>query len=589
MLFKLLTRLVSVSGPKNGAPMSEDSWGPLPRLAQLLDCIPDHPRSNEKTWHEAVEYYDGLWGAYTRGTFPDVSRPVREKVKTGLWQQIVDWLRSLFPQDDPEFAGLDDLRPAMVECHAWLGAQNLHAARCWFAPLWQSCPLDLTAVTQRGLAWSLYAYALSQSGAETSKLPPGTDDYNKLNNRATLGDCIAVHLCVERLVDYAGKRFDSDRVDPEPERRGGGLRSHRFLTVYPYLKARAGILGASGWLAALDRLIEASPLTQMIYLDVIDQVSKEVDFGHLSLAGRAAKNPTAWGELWLSNLARSIVGAVLSPPRELEVARYWEERERDLREPASRWAQRTGNQPEEYRKLAAASQKRKNAEDAYAGQYIDRAASLPRLLGLSDKDRGSPFLTLRTLDMLLRWTLASRKDAFKAQWEEARSMFPTSFPREILFLSPSAMRKRVKRAFGGDDTGEEPPIGPMGAAYYAVFRLFFGRIWSEAAAKPSWNGAGHKAERKSVETLFRELNGCSFAEEAPSDEALESAAAESGLTFQAAKRLVSRFHKTSVELPFPPPNDAGLPPKGILREMFDQAAGEGQSETEVRDIYTYDQ
>jgi hypothetical protein len=565
--------------------MSEDTWGPLPHLAQLLACAPEGPPPDDKTWCLAVQRYGGLWGAYTRGIWPPhVGPPALGGHKfawRSLWRWIPDLLRRLFSQLDTPQAGLDDFISAMIECHAWLGSQNLRAAQRWFSPLWQSFPLELTAVTQRGLAWSLYAYALTQRGAEKAILPAGADDFDTLNDEATLGDCVAVHLCVERLVDYAGRRLAPNVPDdPEPERRGGGLRSSRFLSVYPYLVARANVLGVSSWLSALTRLVEASPLTQMIYLDAIARVAERSRFGHLSRIGRTGEKVTAWGEMWLSHLARSVVGAVLSDPPALELVRYWEERARELTAPATKWARKTGAKPDDYPELEQAHNAYTAARNTYPDQYRTRITILPRLLGLREGDSGSPYLPLRALDMLVRRSVASSGDTLAKQWKTAQEELSAVLARDVLFASPTRMG-RLLALYGKEGAVDErSPLGPVGAGYEAVIRLLFGQEWrEEASAAPRTDPV-----RQAVETLLTPPSIGASVGRVPADDDVRAVASEAGLTFQAAKRLVTRFYETGVEFPFPTPNDRGLPPVDILTEILAEVTNAAEAVTEEEAI-----
>jgi len=540
-----------------------EPWGPLPRLADLLDSPPAGPPPGDPSWWQASERYGGVWAALSRSAWPEPLRPpARPGPRPGLADRL--WKRRRGPIRPHQSETV--LLREMVRCHAWLGAQNLRAAQLWFSPLWQTCPMELTVLTQTGLAWSVLASrlrprrktaGLSDVLRLAACLPPLDED-------STLGDFLALHLAVERLVDEAGKVFGAGL--PEAiQRCPGGLRSPRFLTVYPDLVVRAKALGAAGWLKFLERLVGVSPLTQALYPDVLGVAQEDAHFGPLSRPGRRGLAAPCWGEAWLTLLARSVVAAVSSPPPATELVGHLVGEVQKATAAATRRARRDERPIEEYPPLVKAEKALQEARDLAAQQARQRPAVLTRILGLTSQDRGSPFLALRTMDMLIRGAVASADKALRAQWARAEPSMPRRMlARDLAFAGPAEVAHLIRQY--RQERGEDAPalFGSRGAGFAAVVDLLLPDRW------------GHE-ERPHLQLLLQPPPLGEGQPPPPPGQArgpqvpdfLESAGwrtavDEAGLDPVAARRLVDRYHKMPVHLPLEPPHDAGFSPGGIL-------------------------
>ncbi len=531
-----------------------ESWGPLPRLADLLDSPPAGPPEDDRSWWQAAERYGGLWAAYSRPSWPQALRPpAHPSPRPGLMTRLLKRRKAPIRPSQ----GLEALIREMVACHAWLGSQNLRAAQHWFSPLWQTCPTELAVLTQSGLAWSVLASRLRPRRKITgmndvlrlaASLPPLDED-------ATLGDFLALHLSLERLVDEAGRVFAAG-LREGTQRCLGGLRSRRFLTVYPDLVVRARSLGATGWLKILERLVGVSPLTQAIYPDLLGLAQEDAHFGPLSRPGRQGRAWPSWGELWLTLLARTVVAAVSSPPPALELLLHAQEEVQKATAAATRRARRDERPIEEYPPLVKAEKALQEARDLSAQQERQRPALLTRILGQTRQDPGSPFLALRTMDMLVRGSVASADKALRAQWARAEPSMPRRMlARDLAFAGPSEVAQLIRQY--RQERGEDAPalFGSRGAGFGAVVDLLLPERWSHE-------------ERPYLQVLLDPptMGDCAGR---PGREFLESpqwqsAVAEAGLEDAAARRLVDRYYNVPVHLPLTPPHDAGFSPAEVL-------------------------
>ncbi len=540
-----------------------EPWGPLPRLADLLDCPPAGPPPGDPSWWQASERYGGVWAAISRSSWPDGLRPpARPGPRPGLADRL--WKRRKGPIRTPQAGGT--LLREMVQCHAWLGAQNLRAAQRWFSPLWQTCPVELTVLTQTGLAWSVLASRLrprrKTAGLNdvlrlAASLPP-------LDEGSTLGDFLALHLAVERLVDEAGRVFAAG-LREDTRRCLGGLRSPRFLAVYPDLVVRARALGAAGWLKFLERLVGVSPLTQALYPDVLGLAQEDAHFGPLSRPGRQGRAAPCWGEAWLTLLARTVVAAVSSPPPATELVIHLQEEVQKATAAATRRARRDERPIEEYPPLVKAEKALQEARDLESLQARQRPAVLTRILGLTPQDRGSPFLALRTMDMLVRGAVASADKALRAQWARAEPSMPRRMlARDLAFAGPGEVAHLIRQY--RQERGEDAPalFGSRGAGFAAVVDLLLPDRWGseerphlQRLLQPPALGAGQGTPPSG------EARGTQVSDFLDSPE-WHATVGEAGLDEAAARRLVDRYHRMPVHLPLAPPHDTGFPPGGIL-------------------------
>ncbi len=455
----------------------------------------------------------------------------------------------------------------MVACHAWLGARNLEAAARWFSPLWQSCPVELARLTGRGVLWSTLAsrldpYRRPADWKHAARLAPGLPP---LDQEATLGDCLALHLALERLVELAGQRFGAGLPEGS-ERCGGGLRSPGFLSRHPDLLVRSRSLGCAGWMEALAHLVARSPLTLAIYPDLLGPVGPEVLLGPLSTPGRQGRSQTRWGDRWLALLARSVVGAILSPPPAHEKVLHLEQELQGALNRAARRSRRN-DEPGAGPLVARAEAALLQAREEMARQRRERVAILARVLGRDPRDPGSPFLALRTLDMLLRSLLASAGMNMRAQWLRAEPGLPQeTLARDLLFASPAEVSALLQRLRA--ERGAQAPalFGTSGAGFSAVVEALFPERWGpeerESLARLLTPPPLGPHPGPPPREFFDSPEGIELAEQADLDP-------------QAARRLVDRFYRAEVPLPLSAPHDSSLSPGEILARIHRTVASPG--------------
>lgn len=521
-------------------------WGPLPRLVHLLDSAPPGRGRVEPDGWQAAERFGGLWAMISSADWPEAPDRPPSRLRTRLERF---WKRQ-------GTATRTEMIRQMVACHAWLGARNLQAAVRWFSPLWQSCPVELTRLTGRGVACAALASRLdpNRRPAEWKKAARLAASLPALDEAATVGDCLALHLALESLVERAGRHFRAGSPDGS-ERCGGGLRSTRFLVLYPDLLVRSRSLGCGRWMDATRPLFARSPLTLAVYPDILGEAGSEVFLGPLSRPGRHGPSQTRWGDRWLALLARSVVGAILSPPPAHEQVIHLEEELQRVLNRAVRKTRRRA-EPGGDSLVSRAETALTRAREDLARQRRERVAILVRVLGRHPQDPGSPFLALRTLDMLVRSLVASAEKNLRAQWIRAEPELPQdTLARDLLFASPAEVSRLLHRIRG--QRGAEAPalFGNSGAGFAAVVDTLFPERWGSE-------------ERESLAALLTPPRLGPHPGQPPrtfleSSEGIDLAD-QADLELQAARRLVERYHGVEVPLPFPPPHDCSLSPGEIL-------------------------
>ncbi len=531
-----------------------EPWGPLPQLAHLLDSAPPGRSQAEADGWRAAERFGGLWALISSADWPETPRLPSSRLRTRLKRF---WRRQ-------GTATPTEMIRQMAACHAWLGARNLQAATRWFSPLWQSCPIELMRLTGRGVACATLASRLdpSRRPADWKQAALLTANLPALDESATLGDCLALHLALERLVEQAGLRFAAGSPEGS-ERCGGGLRSTRFLALYPDLLVRARSLGCGSWIDAAGHLFARSPLTLAVYPDILGEASSEVFLGPLSRPGRHGPSQTRWGDRWLALLAHSVVGAILSPPPAHERVIHLEEELQRVLNQAARKSRRRA-EPGVSSLVSRAETTLTRAREDLARQRRERVAILVRVLGRHPQDPGSPFLALRTMDMLVRSLVASAEKALRAQWVRAEPGLPQdTLARDLLFASPAEVSRLLHRIRG--EGGAEAPalFGNSGAGFAAVVDTLFPERWGSEEREPlaallTPPCLGQHPGRP-PRAFLESPEGADLVDQAD-------------LELQTARRLVERYHGVEVPLPFAPPHDCSLSPGEILARIRETVA-----------------
>jgi hypothetical protein len=395
-------------------------WGPVPALARCRGIAGRlHGRAG------------GLWLAGAESAFPGLWPD--ELASTPPPSGGVGWLarlgRRLWPRTPPgtAAAGLPAPSPELIAVHGWLAQRNAAASLRWSAPLWRRAPVPLAAISEQGILWCLAAFRVERrrpfAAALIQELP--------LNTPATPGDCVALHLLIEELVPAVIARL---RLQPRPSpgRRPGGLRSQAFMSAWPALMLQSdpflpnwlaqGLFLFSAvrhWRRVLERLIAVSPLTRLVYADLISPVHHGFPWppapapGRLSGAATSLQARTLFGspdpdgrwhaftDLWISHLARSALAAMLGPPASFELL---QDAEAVLTSQERLWPMGS------IRRLVAARSRRDRLVHAVNEEYVTRLAWLDGTLAQND------YFRLRFLDMLVRQIVAELSGPIGVEW-----------------------------------------------------------------------------------------------------------------------------------------------------------------------------
>jgi len=269
----------------------------------------------------------GLWGppwqAVARGPlcgarlWPEGWHPLVPTVALG---GLAAWLRRLWCRK-PE---ADVLLPVLEECHGWLASRIIQWLIPFFQPFSSEVPVELTRISPQGIAWTLFTRVAETRGpaALLNHLP--VIESQRLGPVSAPGDLIGLHVAIERLVSSWASAVDQEL---RPTSLPGGLRTSVFLAAYPEISGKQR--------RALDLLIRHSPLTRLVYADLVSLLppaSPARALEPLLTAGRGA-----WMEIWVAQLARSFLAALLTPPPELKTLDVVESRIRRLNDEEPGW------------------------------------------------------------------------------------------------------------------------------------------------------------------------------------------------------------------------------------------------------------
>lgn len=344
----------------------------------------------------------------------------------------------------------------VVDAQVWLGRRNLRMAERWFAPFWYDAPTPLGIASGQGVIWGIACRTLAEDGP-SAYLALANSWPLHLTTQPTAADCLSFHLSIEAIVATVARRLGV--VADRPARRPGGLRTQAFLTLWPALCLRQDT-AARVWTGALKVLVSGSPLTRLVYADLLSDLDARVHFaalfqGFSFKAGAAAIAPfshesaapgSAWLDLWMSLVARSLLGAVLSPSRLAEAVRAAERRLEEARRQAmSRYPRRApvSSDPEVIAAVADLTKLQAEARTAHA----ERMTSLPAMVG------SNPAFRMRFNDMLVRRIAANGAPEMRHLWTPADE----SDPRDVFFFPPSDSEPRQPLCFWAF---EEALFGP---------------------------------------------------------------------------------------------------------------------------------
>ena len=416
--------------------MKSGEWGPFPRLVeQLAKAAPYTFTNRDYAAARVLREVGGPWEIYAQGPeltggddalWPEVLPPTRARPAAPFANHFgtyAEYIYELFadPQQTPcrpERLDREALSDSLVECTFWLGERLKQYLRETFAPFRQDVPAGLFAVSESGLVWTAYACLLDRRGPAAVRgfLPSGPG--RGWADGATAADALALHVHAEYLVEKLPSRLPLAPSQASGERRPGGLRRSSFLENYPALALAARGGGRRrAWLHALGPLLRASPLTQIVYADLMrDGPAPEV------YAAAVRFGSQAWGhDFWISQVARSLVGAMLSPTPDYEL---WDEAVREVSRLEALHARRRSalglslKNVEAPPELRRARERRADVARLLAEQYVARLGSLKHI-----KDT-SPYLHQRTLDMLVRHVVTGLMPELKRWWESHQSGLP---------------------------------------------------------------------------------------------------------------------------------------------------------------------
>jgi hypothetical protein len=570
--------------------LESTEWGPIPKLAaQLAQTLPERAH-----WGNAVQREGGLWAAvmmsqgepfWPRELLPTKpvpsARPARPRPpRRGLWSALArlfarwwTWRRGLesiptraSPLTQPRTPDGAEVINTLIDCYTWLGQRNLQALTPYFAPLWKELPLPLLVSSPQGVVWSLAAYTFQTRGPQAliGLRPVLAAD----NLAATPGDCVAFHLHLISIVTSLRQTLRLPLCAVSERRRPGFLRSTEFIGSYLALVQRQGDRQVAEWLEGLNTLLAHSPLTRLLYLDLPHQSQQSSDRDKNFLLPLLRPEASAaeetddkgWLELWLSHLARALLGACLSPPPSYEA---WQLANQELAiiiaEDKARAAPREERRgvslanknirDEQFLLARDAKARRERAEkkckelrELMRQQYLQRWETVA--VWLADFE----YLKLRFLDLLVRQISLECAPRISAVWNRVKN--ETFKPPRDYF------------SWKSEDSGS-------GICFEAFEDALFGH--RDEAERPSILPQPERERYRKI------LEGLLPAE--PLDAAEISR--RGGVFEVATKRLLKQFQLSGVVLPIP--EERGYPPAELLADWL-MTLMEPLSETRTTDV-----
>jgi hypothetical protein len=416
------------------------------------------------------------------------------------------------------------------------------------APFHESIPYPLAAVGSRGVVGALMVrqappYAKSDLG-----------DQFRLDASCLAGDMISRHLDVEQAaLDLARQTASRPRAGYQA-RPVGGLRNQDFLSAWAGLTGLRG--GAAGQARiGLEQLAHSSPLTRLIYADVLGGPGEPVALGplcRLAAAGAPPASPDqkanspgdwSWQEVWLAQLARSLVAALLGPSPGwedlLEVERKIASRQEELS-----WAGQAGRLGKKHaerlrKELALLISQKSRLRAGLLENCVRKTLFLGRCFQSASADACCRALHYQTLEMLVRHVVQESLVPMGEAWRKTVAHDPYPMPRVALFDRGSASFRRFVRALFGFEPEDLPPRTWKAEEQEALRSLLApGRIVDDQAESAS-SGSG---------MMPKEVAG------------------QLGAPASWVRRLRARFEDESrgVRLPCPEPYEHGDPPSTIL-------------------------
>lgn len=541
-------------------------WQPISKLAQQLSQTTQSINVEALSWDRVVINAEGLWRSYAKQqsyAWPLSLRPPRTNppapvsaprpvvtVRQPLWQRLFRFWRRPRPAPAPVVPAPPVVQPpdlvtALTECYMWLNAQILQQATQWFSPYWTELPAELAVVSERAVMWTLYAWALQEKQIDVilqDPFLPATKFAIAVDLQP--GDALCLHINLERLMQSLPSDWqlrENSAIAPRP----GGLRSEAFLRAYAMLSSFHVSPTIQDLCKAVDRLIEGSPLTQIIYVDWVnghrlpdacaDVVQMKLNAATNQDLGREAE----WRDLWYAQLARCLLGALLSEAPVFAELQEVEQRLQRIESPTHNSSQEQRQKQRRFggninAKLPETRQQYDVLRRKRATQYLERLERTSSLFQNAQRNRRCTYLQVRLLDMLLHHVVVQ---AMPTMIEEWRRLDPETNPwaRTELF-------------------------NEGGACFNTFIAILFGNTSFDAFL--SLLGQEQKQSlRQTLETLL----------DLPRLDDLPQWATEAGVRENAAARAWARFSGEPVggiPLPLPAPNDLAPAPQSLLADWL---------------------
>ncbi len=428
----------------------------ISNLAENLELLGAARYRDSEDWHFAAQDYGRVLGLLLKdGFWPEslATRAPDERRRSN--RSALEWLASFLPFQGPRrrrFLRSGERPMGGFEGAIWdscraLGVANLRWIESFFAPFWNYFPAEMSAVSEKGLTWAVVLDQLWHWGPRRFLKQMSSEHGRQFLAGAEFGpgdtaaDCLSLHCGIEDLLSKLTAQYRLAPAGPacDPPRQSGGFRSRSFLIQYEAVRQWGETRRGPMWLRAVNLLIDASPLTRLIYADLTLRSAAEReraarDFAPLKPAPRTAERggPGAfapllvppgeaarwWHDLWFSHLARSITGALLSPPPAAERRLRAEAVLKVLSGKASQRAGRHRRIPESLQnaifKCESTVQELRQEE---AQQSAARIVLLGEILNAGENQAQAPdaaptsaggvrYMQLRLLDMLVRHFVA---------------------------------------------------------------------------------------------------------------------------------------------------------------------------------------
>lgn len=540
-------------------------WQPIAKLAQQLSQTSQSMNAGALPWNHAVIHAEGVWQAYAhqqsaawppslrlpRPNPPAPSPPPVVPARQPFWKRIFRfWQR---PRSAPAPIILTPpimqppaLATSLTACYTSLNAQILQQATQWFSPYWTELPAELAVVSECAVIWTLYAWALQ--GKQTDVILqepflPATKYAVAVDSRP--GDAFCLHINLEQTMQSLISEWQIQQNIPTIQLRPGGLRTESFLRTHAALSSPHAPPEAQAWYKAVDRLIEGSPLTQLVYVDLVssyrlpDACADVVRMRLPATANQDIGRKEEWRDLWYAQLARCLLGALLS---EAPVFAELQEAERLLHHIESRlqepYQQRNSKQRRTMDKINTKLSETRQQCDVLrrkrATQYLQRLERVSSLFQDVQGNRRCTYLQTRLLDMLLRHVVTQAMPTMVDEW---RRLDPETNPwahTELFNEGGACFNTFIATLFGN-----------------ASFDAFLSLLTQEQK----------QSLRRNLEILF----------DLPRPDDLPQWASEAGVRENAATRgwaLFSGEPVGGIPLPLPAPNDLAPAPQSLLADWL---------------------